>query len=176
MELIYNLLGNVKHGCRNYEHCSKKTSIYGILIKMFNQKCFSPKYLTWTSSWGDRQIQVVEHSLEQLFYSVRVMTTKKSQVRGLGWTVFSRLEETKETWKPNVTCDLWLNPWSNMSATFFQIVQEKLHARARVRVYVEKGRKNIQKNDKMLTVNLGEVYKCWLQFLQLFCRLGIFKN
>ena len=35
-ELIYNLLGNVTHNRRNYEDYSKKTSVYGVLTKMFN--------------------------------------------------------------------------------------------------------------------------------------------
>lgn len=108
---------------------------------------FSPKCLTWTSFWESRQIHIVEHSLEPLSWTHLKCQCYDNQKKGMGG---DGLEETKETWKPNVFCDPWLDPWSKTSATSIQ-------KQISVRVHREKGgKKKINGSDNTLTVTLGE--------------------
>lgn len=93
-ELIYDLFKSVKHRHRNYEQCSKKTSIYGVLLTK-NISHPDGSYLAVTGPYCRIFSRTTVLNSSE---NVSVMTTKKS--KGCwGWNgiVFSTLEETKET-------------------------------------------------------------------------------
>lgn len=166
-EHIYDLLGNVRHKCRNCEDCSKKTSLYGVLTEMFNQKCFSPTCLTWTPSGGSGQVMLengVSNTCPESFSGSMSWPPRKRGGVGGG-------AGQPPWWTPDAIGVLWLAPSSEMSTTCFQVVPKKFS----VRVHRRRGREK-PKWQQVDGDSWPRAYGCWLRLIQLFCILESVQN
>ena len=150
-ELVYNLLGNIKHSRRNYEDHHRKRQYMAV-----SPKCLTNILLTQMFNLDllRRQASLCHRTSSRttVLNSSTVSTSwQPEKVRVRGEIVFSTLGETKETGKPDVTCDLWRGPWSKVSAASFQMFLEKLCVYTSLDIYIyiyrereiQKGGKNI---------------------------------